>query len=55
MISKKRSKAEELVKKFNEGLAQLKKTGRYEEILKTWYNSPIYLETVPSLLPQTTK
>lgn len=47
-ISKKRKDAQALVNKFNEGLAQLKKNGRYDEILRTWFERPLYKDAVPA-------
>jgi ABC-type amino acid transport/signal transduction systems, periplasmic component/domain len=55
VLSKKNPKSPELLKKFNEGLAQLRKSGRYDEILKSWYESPVYLNTVPDTIPQNPK
>lgn len=47
-ISKKHKDARGLVNKFNEGLAQLKKNGRYDEILRSWFERPIYKDAVPA-------
>lgn len=47
-ISKKHKDGQALVKKFNEGLAQLHKTGRYDEILRSWYERPLYKDAVPA-------
>lgn len=47
-ISKKAKNAQTLVDKFNEGLAQLKKSGRYDEILRIWYAKPLYKEAIPA-------
>jgi polar amino acid transport system substrate-binding protein len=47
VISKKTKNGEALVKKFNAGLAQLRKSGRYDEILRYWYNKPIYKDAMP--------
>ncbi|WP_413291184.1 substrate-binding periplasmic protein [Bdellovibrio sp. HCB337] len=47
-ISKKAKNAQALVDKFNEGLAQLRKSGRYDEILRSWYGKPIYKDAVPA-------
>ncbi|WP_374073661.1 substrate-binding periplasmic protein [Bdellovibrio bacteriovorus] len=48
VISKKIKNGPHLIEKFNEGLRQLHKSGRYKEILKAWYNKPIYRESVPA-------
>lgn len=53
-ISKKRRDGQALVKKFNEGLVMIRKSGRYDEILRTWYERPIYKEAVPTEYLQTT-
>jgi polar amino acid transport system substrate-binding protein len=47
-VSKKIKNGPALLEKFNDGLAQLRKSGRYDEILKTWYNRPVYKEAVPA-------
>lgn len=48
VISKKIKNGPELIKKFNEGLKKLRSSGRYEEIVKAWYNKPIYKDSVPA-------
>lgn len=48
VISKKIKHGQDLIDKFNKGLAQLRKSGRYQEILKTWYEKPIYKDALPS-------
>ncbi|XGC81906.1 substrate-binding periplasmic protein [Bdellovibrio bacteriovorus] len=47
VISKKIKHGQDLINKFNKGLAQLRKSGRYQEILKSWYEKPIYKDAVP--------
>ena len=46
-ISKKVKNSRVLIDKFNEGLARLRKSGRYGEIIKSWYGRPIYKDAVP--------
>lgn len=46
-ISKKIKNGPALIEKFNEGLAQLRKSGRYDEILRSWYDRPVYKDAVP--------
>lgn len=48
VISRKHKNSQALVDKFNEGLAQLRKSGRYDEIIRTWYNKAIYKEAMPT-------
>ncbi|MNK12015.1 Bacterial extracellular solute-binding protein, family 3 [compost metagenome] len=48
VISKKIKNGPRLIAKFNEGLRQLRKSGRYNEILKIWYNKPIYRAALPA-------
>ncbi|QDK42281.1 hypothetical protein DOM21_12675 [Bacteriovorax stolpii] len=43
-------KNEGLIKKFNLGLAQLRKSGRYDQIIKDFYQKKVYKEAVPSKL-----
>lgn len=47
-ISKKSKNPQALLEKFNDGLAQLRKSGRYDEILRSWYEKPIYKDAVPA-------
>lgn len=47
VISKKHKKGPELIHKFNEGLKQLHKSGRYKEIVETWHKKPIYKDSIP--------
>lgn len=47
VISKKIKNGPQLIEKFNEGLKLLHKSGRYQEILKSWYRKPLYKEAVP--------
>jgi polar amino acid transport system substrate-binding protein len=47
VISKKNSKARELITQFNEGLALLRKSGRYDQIVHQWYSAMIYKSAVP--------
>lgn len=53
-ISKKSKKAQEILETFNAGLAKLRKSGRYAEILKSWYAKPIYKDAMPES-PETMK
>lgn len=48
VVSKKNKNGQKIIDAFNEGLIQLHSSGRYDEILKAWYNKPIYRESVPS-------
>ncbi|MFS4458604.1 substrate-binding periplasmic protein [Bdellovibrio sp. HCB2-146] len=47
VVSKKNKNAQKIIDTFNEGLMLLHSSGRYDEILKTWYNKPIYRQSVP--------
>lgn len=47
-ISRKTKNSQQLIDTFNEGLKQLRRSGRYNEIVKTWYNKPVYREAVPA-------
>lgn len=48
VISKKNKRGPEIIRKFNEGLAHLHKSGRYTEIVKFWYRQPIYKNALPA-------
>lgn len=48
VISKRNKNGQKIIDTFNEGLMLLHSTGRYDEILKAWYNKPIYRQSVPS-------
>lgn len=50
VMSKSLKKSAGLVKKFNTGLAQLKKSGRYDQIIKEYYQRKIYKEALPNKL-----
>ncbi len=47
VISKKSKRGEKLIRDFNEGLRELRKMGRYDEIVRSWYDRPIYRDAVP--------
>jgi len=44
-VSKKAKNAENIVATFSEGLKLLRKSGRYDEILKNWYQKPVYKDS----------
>lgn len=48
VISKKVAKGPELIQKFNQGLALLRKNGRYDQILKEYYQKKIYKDSLPA-------
>ncbi len=50
VLSKGLKKSPELIKKFNQGLAQLKKSGRYDQIVKEFYQQKVYKEALPAKL-----
>ena len=47
VISKKTKNAEKIIETFNEGLKQLHTSGRYQEILKSWYLKPLFKDALP--------
>jgi polar amino acid transport system substrate-binding protein len=47
VLAKSLKKSPELIKKFNLGLAQLKKSGRYDKIIKDFYDKKVYKEALP--------
>lgn len=52
VISKKEKNGQQMIEIFNEGLKELHRSGRYDAILKSWYEQAIYKEAVPaSYLP----
>ncbi len=50
VLIKSLKKSEGLIKKFNLGLAQLKKSGRYDQIIKEFYQKKVYKEAIPQKL-----
>lgn len=46
-LPKAATKSAELIKKFNRGLAALRKSGRYQKIVKEFYQKKIYKDSVP--------
>lgn len=48
IMSKKSKKSEGLIKKFNRGIETLKKSGRYNQIVKEFYSKKVYKESLPS-------
>lgn len=49
VVSKKAKNAQKILETYNEGLKMLKDSGRYEEIVRTWYAKPIYKDSIPFL------
>jgi polar amino acid transport system substrate-binding protein len=47
VISKKTKNGEKIIETFNEGLKQLHASGRYQEIIKSWYARPLFKEAIP--------
>lgn len=47
VISKKIKNGPEIIARFNAGLKHLHKSGRYKEILRSWYQKPIYKDSIP--------
>lgn len=47
VISKKAKNPEKIVETFNEGLKLLHSSGRYDEIVKSWYGKPLFKEAIP--------
>lgn len=48
VISKKVKDPQKIVDTFNEGLKQLRRSGRYREIIKSWYAKPLFKDAVPA-------
>jgi polar amino acid transport system substrate-binding protein len=48
VVSKKIKNGQEIIDKFNEGLAMIRKSGRYDEILRSWYGKPVYKDALPA-------
>ncbi|MDG0817822.1 substrate-binding periplasmic protein [Bdellovibrio svalbardensis] len=48
VISKKVKDPQNLIDTFNDGLKKLRHSGRYNEIIRSWYAKPIYQNAVPS-------